>query len=183
MAIYLDNDTIKDLVECRDKIFALAEQIYEKYEIDILANDTLNALSIHEVVTTYDSEYNTNFHRNGEDAKSGVVLIENKCSTAKPNKSGNIGKSSWQFHAQGKLNYDRYIFAVRKKDNLKLVRLYDITSKNATQVVQKCLAELKQKWIDKGKPNHDGISVPEKLLMAQPVISRTQINNCEVIKI
>lgn len=183
MAIYLDQDKIADLIGYRDQIFKIAQEVYAKHEIDILANDTLNALSIHEIVSEYDADYNTNFHRNEEDAKSNNVLIENKCATAKPTKKGTIGNSGWQFHAQGKLNYDRYIFAVRRKDNLQIVRLYDISGSVSTAAVQSCLAELKQRWIDRGKPNHDAVVVPEKLLLEQPVISRTQIKGCEVIKI
>jgi hypothetical protein len=183
MSIYLDQDTIKDLIAYRDRIFALAEEVYQKHEIDILANDTLNALSIHEIVGTYDADYNTNFHRNEEDAKSNGVLIENKCATLKPSKKGKIGNGGWQFHAQGKLNYDRYIFAIRRKDNLKIVRLYDISGAQSIAAVQQSLADSKQNWIDRGKPNHDAIVVPEKLLQEMPVIGRTQINGCEVIKI
>lgn len=183
MSIYLDKTTITDLINYRDKIFNLAQEVYKKHGIDILANDTLNALSIHEIVSTYDKDYNTNFHRNDEDARSGEVLIENKCATVKPGKKGAVGKSGWQFHAQGKLNYDRYIFAIRRKDNLKISRLYDIASEQATLTVQGCLADLKQKWINKGKPNHDAVVVPEKLLLEIAVISRHQINGCEVIKI
>lgn len=183
MGIYLEEKTIQDLINYRDKIFALAEEVMKNYGIDILANDTLNALSIHEIVKTYDSDYNTNFHRNDEDAKSGDVLIENKCATKEPNKKGVVGNSGWQFHAQGKLNYDRYIFAIRRKDNLKIVRLYDITSAHATTVVQSCLSTLKQKWIDKGKPNHDAIVVSEKLLADIEPIKTVIINNCKVIKI
>lgn len=188
MAIYLDKEVIEDLIDYRNKIFALAKKVYEKHNIDILANDTLNALSIHEIVSAYDNNYNTNFHRNEEDAKSSdetgkEVLIENKCATVKPNKKGLVGKSGWQFHAQGNLNYSRYIFAVRRKDNLKIVRMYDISSAEATAAVQQCLAEMKQKWIDRGKPNHDAIIVPEKLLLSMPVIKTLQIKNCTVIKI
>lgn len=183
MGIYLEEKTIQDLIEFRNKIFALAEEAMKQHGIDILANDTLNALSIHEIVKQYDPNYNTNFHRNDEDARSGNVLIENKCATKEPNKKGIIGYSGWQFHAQGKLNYDRYIFAIRRKDNLKIVRLYDITSEQATTAVQSCLAELKQKWIDKGKPNHDAIAVPEKLLANIKPIETVIINDCTVIKV
>ena len=183
MAIYLEQNTVKDLIEYRNRIFALAKEAYKKYGIDILANDTLNSLSIHEIVSQYDTHYNINFHRNHEDAKSNGILIENKCSTVKPNKKGIISNSGWQFHAQGKLNYSRYIFAVRRKDSLTLVRLYDISSKPAIDAVQTCLAELKQKWIDRGKPNHDAIVVPEKLLFQFTPSKKTKINDCEVIEI
>lgn len=183
MAIYFDQKTVSELFEYRDKIFALAQKAYQKYNLDILANDTLNALSIHEIVSSYDHDYNTNFHRNDEDARSGDVLIENKCATKTPNKDGSVGKSGWQFHAQGTLNYPRYIFAVRRKDNLKIVRIYDIVSDHAVCAVQGCLAEQKQKWIDRGKPNHDAIQVPEKILMDIPAISKSLINGCTVFKV
>lgn len=183
MAIYFDKATVGDLVSYRDKIFAVAKEVYDQYKIDILANDTLNALSIHEIVSEYDKDYNTNFHRNDEDAKSGNVLIENKCATVIPNKKGTVGKSGWQFHAQGKLFSSRYIFAVRRKDNLKIVRLYDITSKHAIDTVHNCLLELKQKWIDKGKPNHDAIVVSEKLLLNLPVIATLTVGDTTVIKL
>jgi hypothetical protein len=183
MAIYLNKDTIADLIAYRDKIFQLAQEVYEKHSIDILANDTLNALSIHEIVSTYDENYNTNFHRNDEDAKSGDTLIENKCATVKPGKKGKVGHSGWQFHAQGKLNYDRYIFAVRRKDTLNIVRLYDVSSKKAIKVVQARLEQMKQHWISKGKPNHDAIIVPEKILLGLPIASTSTINNCQVFKI
>ena len=183
MAIYLNESAIQTLAKYRDQIFTIAKRAQKNRGIDILANDTLSALSIHEIVKTYDPNYNTNFHRNDEDAKSGDILIENKCSTKEPNKKGIVGNSGWQFHAQGKLNYDRYIFAIRRKDNLKIVRLYDITSKHAITVVQTLLAELKQKWIDKGKPNHDAITVPEKILTDINPIKTITINGCIVIRV
>lgn len=184
MSKYLEEQAIKDLISHRDKIFAEHKAAYEKYGIDILANDTLSALSMWEIVSQYDPDYNTNFHRNGEDAKSKEVIIEQKCATVKPSKKkGTIGKSGWQFHAQGGLEYPRYIFGVRRKDNLQIVRLWDISSKSAIAAVQKCLLDEKQKWINKGKPNHDAIIVPEKLLMDLPVIETRIICGCVVTKI
>lgn len=184
MSKYLEPNAIKDLISHRDKIFAEHKQAYEKYGIDILANDTLSALSMWEIVSKYDPNYNTNFHRNGEDAKSQDVIIEQKCATVKPSKKkGTVGKSGWQFHAQGGLEYPRYIFGVRRKDNLQIVRLYDICSPAAITAVQDCLLEQRQRWIDRGKPNHDAIAVPEKLLLNLPVLATVGINGCTVIKL
>ena len=180
--IYFDKTAIDSLIDFRDKIFKLAQEAYQAHGIDILANDTLNALSIHEIVSSYDANYNTNFHRNNEDAKSGNTLIENKCTTKAPSKKGVIGNGGWQFHAQGKLNYSRYIFAIRRKDNLKIVRLYDISSPDAIVAVQQCLEEQKQKWINKGKPNHDAIMVPEKLFVNFDTTTEI-ISGCKVIKV
>ena len=142
---YLSKTVIQDLVQTRDRIFAEHNVVWQTHQIDILANDTLSSLSIWEIVSQYDPDYNTNFHRNGEDAMSGTVAIEQKCATVKPAKKGTVGKAGFQFHAQGKLQYDRYIFAVRRKDNLKIVRLWDVYSPAGIKLVQTCLLDRKQK--------------------------------------
>ena len=182
-SIYLDSAKIQDLISYRDRIFAEHALAFEKYGIDILANDILSSLSMWEIVTQYDAEYNTNFHRNGEDAKSGQIFIERKCATVKPGVRGGIGNSGWQFHAQETDKCSRYIFAVRRKDNLKIVRLYDIASTEAVKVVKECLNQGRQRWIDKGKPNHDAILVPEKLLKTLPVDKQLTINDCAVFRL
>ena len=181
MSKYIEADKIRDLIAHRDAIFAEHKTAYEKYGIDILANDTLSSLSIWEIVSEYDNNYNTNFHRNGEDAKSGNVIIEQKCATKEHTKrTGLVGLSGWQFHAQGGLEYPRYIFAVRRKDNLQIVRIWDVQSTQATDTVKQHLLDLKQRWIDRGKPNHDAIIVPEKLLLDLPQVKNMVINNCTV---
>lgn len=178
---YLDRQSVQALVQHRDRIFAEHKAAYDQFQIDILANDTLSALSIWEIVSQYDPDYNTNFHRNGEDAKSSGVLIEQKCATVSPAKKKNtVGKAGFQFHAQGKLEYDRYIFAVRRKDDLRIVRIWDVSSPQGRDLVQQCLGDQRQRWIDRGKPNHDAIVVPEKDLMNLTVIKRQSINGCEV---
>lgn len=184
MAKYLDTDSINDLISQRERIFAVHREVYDKYGIDILANDTLSSLSIWEIVSKYDSDYNTNFHRNGEDAISGEVKIENKCATVTPSKTKNtVGKAGFQFHAQGSLAHDRYIFAVRRKDNLKIARLWDIASESAVAAVQECLFAGRQGWIDRGMPNHDAIVVPEKLLFDLPIVESMIIDGCTVYKV
>lgn len=184
MSKYIDPDKIRDLIAHREKIFEQHQAAYEKYGIDILANDTLSALSMWEIVSQYDQNYNTNFHRNGEDAKSGQVLIEQKCATKEhTQRTGLVGLSGWQFHAQGNLQYPRYIFAVRRKDNLQIVRIWDVQSNIAIKTVQQHLFAMKQRWIDRGKPNHDAIVLPEKLLIDLPKLETMTINNCTVHKI
>ena len=181
MSKYIEADKIRYLLVHRDAIFAEQKAAYQKTGIDLLANDTLNALSMWEIVSQYDSDYNTNFHRNGEDAKSGEKIIEQKCATKEHTKrTGLVGLSGWQFHAQGGLEYPRYIFAVRRKDNLQIVRIWDVQSTVATDTVKQHLLDLKQRWIDRGKPNHDAIIVPEKLLLDLPQVKNMVINNCTV---
>jgi len=180
---YLSKTIIQDLIETRDRIFAEHNTVWKTHQIDILANDTLSSLSIWEIASQYDPNYNTNFHRNGEDAMSGGVAIEQKCATVKPAKKGTVGRAGFQFHAQGKLEYDRYIFAVRRKDNLHIVRLWDVTSEAGVKLVQGCLMARRQRWIDRGKPNHDAILVEEKDLAALPVIEHLIINACQVYRV
>lgn len=182
--IYLNHDKIQYLIAIRQKIVAHATQAFEQTGIDILANDTINALLMYEIVSTYDANYNINFHRNDEDARSGDVIIEQKCATVKPSKTKNsVGKSGWQFHAQGGLEYPRYIFGVRRKDNLQIVRLYDIISDRAIRAVQDSLLEQRQGWINRGKPNHDAITVHEKLLLTLPPLEILDIQGCRVVKL
>lgn len=178
---YLENDQIVDLIRHRELIFKQARKSYEKYGIDLLANDTLSALSIWEIVSQYDNNYNTNFHRNGEDAKSGEIIIEQKCASKTIcQRNGQVSLVGWQFHAQGGLEYPRYILAVRRKDNLKIVRIWDIQSQESINLVANYLLIEKQKWIDKGKPNHDAIVLPEKLLLELPNVKTKIIRQCTV---
>lgn len=177
---YLTKKDIEDLIKTRDRIFAEHHGVWNTYQIDILSNDTLSSLGIWEIVNQYDPDYNINFHRNGEDAISKGVLIEQKCASPKPNKKGIVGRSGFQFHAQGKLNHPRYIFAVRRKDNLKIVRLWDVTSQAGITLVQQSLEVRKQNWVDRGKPNHDAILVEEKDLETLPVKEHKIINGCDV---
>lgn len=181
MPIYLPKDSILDLINHRNRIFQEHKTAFDKHKIDILSNDILSSLSMWEIISQYDPNYEPNFHRNGEDGRSRSVLIERKCATKMPTQKGTVGNSGWQFHAQETDKSSRYIFAVRRKDNLAIVRIYDISTANGTSVVKKCLDRERQKWIDKGKPNHDAIVVPEKLLKTLRPVKIEIINHCTVI--
>ena len=78
MAKYLNPEVLKELDEYRKRIFADREAIYKKHKIDVLDTDTLSSLSVYEIVIQYDQDYNINFARNGEDAISNNVKIEQK---------------------------------------------------------------------------------------------------------
>jgi hypothetical protein len=188
MAIYLDLPDLKELDEYRKKIFALREDAYKKFKIDILDNDTLSALSIYQVVSQYDSDYNINFSRNGEDGKSGEVLIEQKASRIERQKrSGQYPSAGFQFHAMGNIEYSRYIFATRDKATLELVRIYDISLDKNTKIVQQHLLGERKKWEDKNKQlgqtqKHDVIILPEDILLNLKDAKKQIINTCEVIR-
>jgi hypothetical protein len=189
MAHYIDPNTLKELNEYRRKIFELREEAYAKFDIDVLDNDTLSALSIYEVVSQYDTSYNINFARNGEDAISNGVLIEQKCSRIeKKKRSGLYPNAGFQFHAMGNLEYPRYIFATRDKSNLGLIRIYDISNEENTLQVQSHLLTERKKWEDKNKrlgytQKHDVIILPEELLIGHLKNATKQvINGVEIIK-
>lgn len=188
MAKYLEKPVLKELDEYRKKIFSLREEAYKKFKIDLLDNDTLSALSIYQVVEQYDSNYNINFSRNGEDGKSGDVLIEQKATKIKKKKRSEIyGSASFQFHAMGNLEYNRYIFVTRNDVTLNLIRIYDISKEENTRLVQNHLFGERRKWEDKNKElgytqKRDVILMPEdNLILGLKESTKQIINNVEVI--
>jgi hypothetical protein len=191
MAKYLAPETLLQLDECRKQIFALREAAYKLTNIDVLDNDTLSALSIYEIVRQYDPEYNINFARNGEDAKSMIneliVLIEQKASRiSRYKKTGLYKQAAFQFHAMGNLEYDRYIFAARDEATLALVRIYDISKpENCLQVQAHLLAERatwEAKNVKLGKTQkRDVIVLPEALLQRFEATTST-IDGVEVLR-
>ena len=187
MANYLKPETLAQLDEYRRKIFALREEAYKLTSIDVLDNDTLSALSIYEIVRQYDTDYNINFARNGEDAKSLDVDIEMKASRIERKKrSGLYGLAGFQFHAMGNIEYDRYILVTRDKATLSLIRIYDIEgAENCLQIQAHLLAE-REAWLargrkDQAKMKHDVIQLPEALLQTFEA-TKTVIDGVEVVR-
>lgn len=187
MAKYLESSDIRELIKIRDKIFPERIKAFDQYKIDVLDNDVLSSLSIWEIVSQYDKDYNINFARNGEDAISNSVIIEQKCSSVIPSKQGKIKSAAFQFHAMGNLEYPRYIFVVRRKDNLDIVRLYDIKNDTNTKIIFDHLMNERNKWLEKGRINEeknmkrDVITLPETIFQTKIKINNTiTINNCKV---
>ena len=185
MAKYIEKSKIENLIEVRNSIFKERSKAWADIGIDLFDNDTLSSLSIYEVVTQYDPDFNINFSRNGEDAVSNGVNIENKCHTIAPNKQGIIGKAAFQFHAMGDLEYPRYVLAVRRKDNLKLVRMYDISADENVSSIQQHLLSLRAAWLAKGtkdnsKMKYDVITLPESLLESFSFKETKLVNDCQV---
>ena len=180
---------LKELDEYRKRIFKEREEIYRKHKIDVLDNDTLSSLSIYEIVIQYDTDYNINFARNGEDAISQGVLIEQKCSRVERRKRlGTYPDALYQFHAMGDLIYPRYVLVSRDKTTLEPVRLYDISESTNVKLVQDYLMSERQAWedrcaIDKKYMKRDVIGIPEAVLKENLKITKQlTINNCEVNK-
>ena len=189
MAKYLDKTSLTELDEFRKQIFALRAEAYAKFKIDVLDNDTLSAVSIYEVVSQYDPDYNINFARNGEDAISNGIKIEQKASRVeKKKRSGLYAEAAFQFHAMGDLEYPRYILVSRDKSDLTLIRIYDISGKTNVKAIQAHLLEERRKWLEKGrldesKMKRDVIQISESVLDAcLSNVTRTMINGCEVVR-
>jgi hypothetical protein len=187
MAKYLKPEVLAQLDEYRRQIFDLRQEAYALTGIDVLDNDTLSALSIYEIVRQYDPDYNINFARNGEDAKSLDVDIEMKASRIERKKrSGVYGLAGFQFHAMGNIEYDRYILVTRDKATLSLIRIYDIEgAENCLQIQAHLLAE-REAWLargrkDQAKMKHDVIQLPEALLQ-RFTATKSMIDGVEVVR-
>ena len=195
MAKYFDKDALTEMNNARQKIFAERERIYKKYKIDILDTDALSSLSIHEVVSEYDPDFNVNFARNGEDAKSKDTLVEHKSTrvegpltrTGKPRKNAGLD-AAFLFHAMGDLDHPRYLFVAKNKDDLKVTRVYDISSKSNKKLVLNYLLKEREAWLERGKKDpkqmkRDIIALPEKFIVSKLKFpTQLDINGCTVFK-
>jgi hypothetical protein len=193
MSKYLPSSILQEMNEARKAIFAIRADLYKKHKIDVLDTDALSALSIYEVVSQYDTNYNINFSRNGEDAKSGDVHIEMKAArVSNPyTKRGKLRKNAdrdavFLFHAMGDIEHKRYLFVARDKDDLSIKRIYDIaTEANCEKIYQRLLSE-RNAWLERGrldqsKMKHDVITVPETFL-ADLNINPITVNTTKIFK-
>jgi hypothetical protein len=177
MSKYLAPIILDEMNIARKEIFAIRANIYKKYKIDVLDTDALSALSIYEVVSQYDTNYNINFSRNGEDAKSGDVHIEMKASRVSHpyTKRGKLRKNAdrdavFLFHAMGDIEHKRYLFVARDKDDLSIKRVYDIAGTENCKKIYLKLLEERNAWLERGKLDqskmkHDVISIHETFLL------------------
>jgi hypothetical protein len=191
MAKYFDKKILDEMNEARKNIFAERGAIYKKHKVDILDTDALSALSIFEIVTQYDTDYNINFARNGEDAKSNGVLIEQKATrveggftkTGKPRKHAGTD-AAFQFHAMGDIDSNRYLFVARNKDDLSIMRIYDISNEHNRKIVLDHLMAERNAWLEKSmgdqtKMKRDIITLTEKVILEKlNFSSKTIINGC-----
>lgn len=195
MSKYFAKPDLDIMNEIRKEIFALRKKIYVQFNVDILDTDALSALSIHEIVSQYDPDYNINFSRNGEDAISNGVLIEQKASRVEGplTKTGKLRKNAgidagFQFHAMGNLESPRYIFVARNKEDLSIIRIYDICSQVNCQHILTHLMKLRDAWLiktqgNKEKMKHDLIVLSEKFILNNLNLpTRLDINGCVILK-
>lgn len=184
---YFNPTQLAEMQEALKKIYKEREDIYRKYQINLLDTDALSSLSMYEIIKQYDNNYNINFARNGEDAKSNGILAEHKTTQVNGNltKRGTLRKSnaSWAFHVGGDLDHQRYIFVARDKTDLSILRIYDITDKYNRQVVLDDLFAKAKLWHEKGFRKNDLITFSEKTILEKCKFNPTIIiNNCKIYK-
>jgi hypothetical protein len=195
MAKYFDHKTLEILAEGGKQIVEIRNRVAKKTSVDILDTDAISSLSIYEIVSQYDKDYNINFARNGEDAKSKDILIEQKATRVSGplTKTGRLKKgagtdAAFQFHAMGDLDYPRYIFVARDKDDLSVKRIYDISENSNRQKVLNHLLSERNLWLERGKLDpkamkRDVILLPEIFILNNLTFKdKMIISNCIVHK-
>jgi hypothetical protein len=186
MSKYIDIATINYISKLRDQIFEVRNTAFKQTGIDLLDNDVLSSISLYQIVNQYDSDFNVNFARNGEDGISNGLISEHKCSNVKPNKTGVVPMGSFQFHAMGKIDYPRYILFVRNKETLSIVRLYDISGEENVKIIVECLQRQSDIWLTEGKKDpkkmkRDVIYITEAFLKALTFAKTySMIDRCEI---
>lgn len=197
MSKYFDPADIERMDAYRKEIYSIRAKFLVDFGVDPLDTDTLSSIAIYQIVSQYDTEFNVNFARNGEDGKSGDVLIEGKASKVDPSpltkttgkKRASYGKdASFMFHSPAELDNPRYLFVARSQVDLSILRIYDISSEANRKVVIDHLMSERNRWEEKNKQlghtqKHDGIFIKEKLILEKCNFpTQTIINGCKVFK-
>jgi hypothetical protein len=195
MAKYFDKDTLTKLIKSNKEIVLIRNKVLKETGVDILDTDAISSTFIYELVSQYDFDYNINFARNGEDAKSKDILIEQKATRVSGyyTRTGRIRKgagedAAFQFHAMGDIDSPRYIFAARDKETLEVLRLYDISSDNNRAKVLAHLTNEKNLWLEKAKQDEklmkrDIIMLTEKFILENLNLpNKHTINNCLIFR-
>jgi len=200
--ITLTADQIAKMVKAQEIIYAAHNEIWNECHLNVLDNDCLSSLTLSKIVQTYDPSYTVNFGRNGVDAVANSGVIENKTirldgftrdgvfveANRKPNgeypncRKNHKYRGQFQFHAEGDLNYPRYIFGVLRKDTLEPLRIYDIRRPKNVNFVQEYLHTKRQVWLVKGKKKHDVIAIEETVLHANIKFTTSIVDGCEVLR-
>jgi len=172
---YLSTKIVDDLVLRAEELQKLIVKTIQDYDVNLTETDTLSSLAIYKIVKQYDDDFNINFARNGEDARSNGTPIEQKCCRVADDLSNKRKKlrkqagndAAWIFHAMGDIEHERYILAVRHKTNLNMLRIYDISTLNNCKLIYIELLRLSDEWykvVKKKKTKRDTISLTETFL-------------------
>lgn len=184
MSKYLQKKKIIELNEARKQICELRKKYFDELYIDILENDTVSNLSIYNIISVYDNDFNINFARNGEDASSSEIDIELKTRKVKKLKvKSGYEATKWGFHAEGLLKHKRYIFVSRCKNTLIPCKIYDVSNPENINEIHEELLKSRTAWRQKPKTKNgfDMIHVKEILLKSMKPIDKKNIDECEVI--
>jgi len=196
MAKYFSETELAKMDQFREQIYAIREKMFAEFGVDPLDTDSLSSLAIYKIVKKYDADFNVNFARNGEDAKSNGILIEQKACRVNPSHLTATGRNRtnfgtdamFQFHAMGDLKHPRYILVARSETDLSILRIYDISSAANCKIVLDHLINEKNAWLAKGKKNEqdmkrDVITISEKMLLSNLSFTlKTEIDGCKVFK-
>lgn len=192
---YFDKKTLDILYQASKEIVEIRNRVYKQIPIDLLDTDKISSLFIYDIVSKYDPDYNINFARNGEDAKSKDIFIEQKSTrvngpltkTGRPRKGAGTD-ACFQFHIMGDIDYPRYILVARDKDNLSVQRVYDISKPENQQKLLNYLLQARQKWIEesnkKAEPTkRDVMYIPETFILENLTLSdKIIIDGCVIMK-
>lgn len=168
---YFDAETLNEIVDAVECIKTIRNQIYNKYKIDLLDNDSVSLASFFNLIRDVDHTYNCNFSRNGEDGYTLVdgqtVNVESKCSKVEKSKKNSYKKTSFAFHAKGLINHKAYLFNVWDKNDLTPVRCYYVKNPKNVAKINKKLKELSDQWSSKPltKAGYDVIRIEEDMLI------------------
>lgn len=179
MGKYFDKSIVTELAKSVKTVIQIRNEIFLKYNIDILDNDTISSLQFFDTIKTIDEKYNCNFSRNGEDGKT---IIENKEIHVEIKTSKTLkGKTSFAFHAKGLIDHKCYIFNVWEKNTLKPLRCYYVINPSKVNMINKKLLEMSKEWERKPttKAGYDVIRINE-IFLEEMIESKKNINNCEV---
>ena len=178
------------------KIAEIRNELYKQTEIDILSTDNMKSIAVEDIIKNYDSNFRTNWRRNGVDAISGQDQIEIKnCSIDKPDipkmsgpNKGDERTGAWQFHAlHNDDHYERFIGVIWDKKTSKVQRIYDIKNEGNIKRVKGDLDEKTKDFLakveNKGKDvTRDVITLDEKGIKSFENISEIVIDGVIVRK-
>lgn len=177
MSKYLSQEELKLLCDASQRVKDIRNGIYSSLEVDLFDTDVLSSILALSDIRQYDARYEINFSRNGEDARSGPILIEQKTtSITKPTK-----KTRFMFHALGDLHHPRYIFVVRSTYTLNIHRIYDFMDPSNRQVLISSLEEQRAKYLQSPK-KFNGIYIAEKFLLSRLKFNTFTINGVTVAR-
>ena len=202
--IHLNKADQAEITAAIEQMLVVRNAIQKKFRIDVLETDTISSTAIQKIVEQYDPTFSVNYARNGYDAKNEKGEAESKSAridgfdrrgvyveasfNVKANRYPDCRTDkkytgSYTFHAEGDIEHKRYIFAARRKDTLKVIRIFDVNSKKNVKVINDILKQNRDAWLAAGKKKRDTINITEKDML-EKFSSQTHeiIDGCEVIK-